>query len=282
MTDDNLDPFRLAERDTRQWTAALKVRAVDIFRKYTTATVVKLVVGTVLSAIVAAVVLPWIAGAVAAISITALAVAVVYTTKLLKAKDSDLRWQTIHNVRLKQQVLELEDAGDRAAVALIEGRSQLTKVRPIELRQSVWYLQSAYRIEQANAQVPAILQRQASQPPDLSSVKRRISGRVDKIAEGEARVQSLCVPEAVDLLIAAKEAARTREQRQSAALAADRAARQNRRQGKTPSPASAGLAFRVESTAGRPAVTEIQPQLTPEQIACGETRTPPAAAGEAA
>jgi hypothetical protein len=191
-----------------------------------------------------------------------------------------VRWRTIENMRLKQKVLELEDAGDRAAIALLQGRGPITKVRPIELRQAVWYLRAAYIHERGSENVPAVQQRQAPQPPNLSKAQQRVAVRAAELAEGEARVQSLSVPEAVDLLIAAEDAERSRAQRQADARAADLAARGNYRRGIMPSPRYPGHEVRIQVGPNGPGPVTVRPRVTPERIARGEQR--PASSDEAA
>jgi hypothetical protein len=277
MSDANINPLKEAGADLQKYGGRLKHWVIDRFRRYGTATLLKVTLPSLGAAGLAVIELPLFVGMAAAVAIIALVAYAVYATRLMKRLEASYRWAWISNNRLELENLKLQDAGDRMVLAVVgeaQDRRQVTRLRPLELRSALGYLRSKYITEMSQQQFPrsAVCRQQSASPPDLRPVRNRIKVREAKLKEGEALVQSLAVPEIVSSRMAAEEATRSRKQIEDDALAADRAARENARQGRTASPSSPGLALQVQVSAnGDRSVQHVRAPLTPEQIARGES-----------
>lgn len=287
---DNVDPIAFAEKELqariRQWAQ----RAADFGFRYVTLGLIKVLGPTVVAAVLAVVSFPAAAAVACVLAFALLAAHAVYATRLLKRQDSQLRWAWVANYRLRQRALALQIATDNATLALLGERSQPSgpyQRTPQELRAAVAFLNrklhdAESRAEAAEAVKPGkatdaqrrTLRRAdaapAASPPDMKPIKARREARRAEYAEMEATIQSLATPGDVERAKAAEEATRTRRERQDAATAADKEARERNRRGQTPTAEKPGQTFQVGMKPnGEREVSTRQGSLTPEQIARG-------------
>jgi hypothetical protein len=213
-------------------------------------------------------------GVFAGVAFGTLIVYCVFLTRKLRRMDAERRWNWVGMQRLKQENTRAEAEIDQATLLLLGDRGSIGRVRSQQLREAIGYVRSRYALEQAE-------QRRLSTPPshrstapvrqpDTAPIIRRLERRRAEIAEAEASIQSYADRDSVDRAMQAEVATRTRRQIQDDAIAADRAARENARSGRTASPASAGIAMQIKvGLNGSRDVTTGTPPPTPEQIASG-------------
>lgn len=215
-------------------------------------------------------------GAFAGVAFATLIVYCVFLSRKLRRMDAERRWNWVGMQRLKQENIRAEAEIDQATLLLLGDRSSIGRVRSQQLREAVGYVRSRYALEQTEQRrlptPPSHRSTSAIKQPDTAPIIRRLGRRKAEIAEAEARIQSYADRDSVDRAMEAEVATRTRRQIQDDAIAADRAARENARRGRTASPASAGIAMQVKvGLNGSRDVRNGTPPPTPEQIASGRT-----------
>src|SRR6187551_803618 len=88
----DLDPYALAEKEARRFVTRVWHRVVDFGKTYTTVALLKTLGLVVVAAIAAALNFPAVAVVIVVVALLAQTVYSIYTTKLLKAQDGELRW----------------------------------------------------------------------------------------------------------------------------------------------------------------------------------------------
>ena len=274
MSDLDLNPMHDAKEELGKLTSRLRNRANDWFRAHTTWALVKVMIVGLLGAGAVVEKSSWLVGAFAGVAFATLIVYCVFLTRKLRRMDAERRWNWVGMLRLKQENIRLQAEIDQATLFLLGERPAIGRVRSPQLRAAAAYLQSRYIVQQAAQGALPAHRRSAPavKKPDAAPIIRRLKQRQAEVAEAEARIQSYADRDSVDRAMEAEEATRTRRQIQDDAIAADRAARENARRGRTASPQSAGIAMQVRlGINGDRDVKASAPPPTPEQIAAGES-----------
>lgn len=276
MSDLGLDPMQDAKEELGKVARRLRRRAIDWFKAHATWALVKVTILGLVAAVAIAMRFQWLIGAFAGVAFAALIVYCVFLTRKLRRMDAERRWNWVGMQRLKQENIRAEAEIDQATRLLLGDRGSIGRVRSQQLREAIGYVRSRYALEQAEQRrLPTSPSHRPAPPikqPDTAPIIRRLERRKAEIAEAEARIQSYADRDSVDRAMEAEAATRTRRQIQDDAIAADRAARENARRGRTASPASAGIAMQIKVglNGSRNARTGTPPP-TPEQIASGRT-----------
>ena len=294
MSQDQLDPLKLAEDESRQFLRRQLDRLSDLSARYVTVALLKVLGPSIAAAVLAVIALPETAAVVVVVALTLLVVYSVNATRLLKRKDAELRHAWIANKRLQQHQMEHEIATDAVILELMGERTQRPapfRWVPPELRSAVAYL--THRLHQAESNVEALeaviagratdahrrtakrVERRRIAPPKgpaVEPVRKRKEAREAERAALEAEIQSLALPLDVERAMQAEQANRTARERRDAAVKADQAARERARRGLRPTAEEGEQTLVVGVTPnGANDVRTGRRRLTPEQIARGES-----------
>ena len=293
-----VDPFAPASADARRLTRRARDRLVDFGRTYLTVALLKSTGLAVLAVVASALNLPVVAAVLITIALFVLVVYAVYSTKLLKAQDRELRWAYAHGKRVKQQVIDARIAQDTATLVLLGERHPPSPFRGAssELRSAVTILHHRLRQAEERAEVAEAVrdgraddeqrrrlkhlqrldrQDRPSQLPPVEPIKaRRLARRAERDLL-ETEIQSLATADDIDRAMRTEEvqgARANQRERQEAARKADQAARDRVRGGRTataPTPEQS-----MTMSLGANGATDVRNnagEATPEQIARGET-----------
>lgn len=276
---EDMDPLELAREDATRVAKRWRRRVADWGRAHLTLALVKVAIPSLVSVALAVVVFPWFVAGLVAVTIAGLLVHGYCLTQLLKRKDAALRWAWVANKRIQQQGLTQEDAVDLAVLTIVgeikDLRRSFHSSVARELLAAVRYRQAlaAHAEQAARPQPPRAAARSDGPPakPALELVRRRMDVRAAKASELEAEIQSYASPETVDLAMKAEEAKRSRREVEDAAMAADKAARENVRAGRQPTSDRQRIAMKLGIRAnGETDVRRADLKATPEQVARGE------------
>lgn len=294
-----MNPFDEATRDAKKHLTRARYRAEDFASKYLTAALIKVTLPSVATAVLGVIFLPLAVGVASAAVIVVLIVYAVFSTRLLKRKDSELRHAWIANKRIQQHGLEQRIAVDNAILQLLgerPGQRSFRHVTP-ELRSTLAHVRREVRdararaaaAEAVNAGTATDAQRRAlkrfqrggaptpAKPPKPEPIRKRRDAHVAKRARLESEIQALASHDDIRKAMTAKEVAgarRTERDRQDAAVKADKAARDRIRRGKRPTTEEPEhvIDLRTQPNGDRD-VSRGSRELTPEQIARGDART---------
>jgi hypothetical protein len=292
----DLDPYALAEKEARRFVTRAWHRGVDFGKTYTTAALLKTLGLAVVAAIAAALNFPVVAIVVVLAALLAQTVYAIYTTKLLKAQDGELRWAYVAGKRVQQRELEARIALETATLALMgkhEMGGRLRSASP-ELRSALAFHRHRLRLAEERAEAAEAVNegtatdaqrrrlksvrrdRQPAPPkgPAVGPIKARREVLEAERVVLEAEIQSL--PTASDIAAAMKTeevegTRRTKRERQDAARKADQAARERVRAGMAPTAPVQESVVSVELSAnGDRRVGMEKGRPTPEELADGE------------
>ena len=291
----DLNPLVPARQDAEKIVRRAVYRIVDFGKTYVTVSLVKQILVAVVALVAAALNFPAFAIVLVGVVIVSHCVYAVYTTKLLKDQDREVRWAWIGGKRVEQREVAAKIAMDTVTLALLGERHTPGRLRaaPPELRSALAV--HHHRLRQAEARADAAeavrdgsatdAQRRALKrfqrstapspkgPPVEPIVRRREALEAQRTAL-EAEIQSLSTADNIAKAMESEEvqgARRTRRELQQSARKADQAARDRVRAGNEPTAESGGSIIKLtkKPNGNRDASPRSAP-LTPEEIARGE------------
>lgn len=276
----NFDPLRAAEAEARGWLKRARERLVDWGWKYVTLSLAKVVLPGVGAVALAIVALPAFAAAACCVVIALLVIYAVYATRLLKRADAELRWAWIANKRLHQRNLDQQIATDRVTLELMGERGDQRDGKPYravpqDLRSALAHVRGrlAEARRASHPQPPGAAVRAPGVPggPAIAPIKARLAAREAEHVALKAQIESLATPSDIEQAMKAEDAERTKRERQDAATAADRDARDRVRRGMSATTPEPGQTIRLGiKPNGERDVRTGRGRPTPEQIARGE------------
>lgn len=297
----NLNPLELAEKDAKKRLKRAWHTVQDFFKTFTTATLLKMLTGSVVSIALAIINFTAFAAIAVAVVIGVLSVALIYSTKIIKDQDRENRWAYVAGKRVQQDNLDAQIAMDTVTLALMGERHAPNGMRRAsrDLQEALAYYQHRLSLAEQRADAAEAVnagnasdaqrralkrfQREDAQPPKGPAVEPIKARRVSRDAERkalEAEIQSLATAEDIDAAMKTDEvegARRTRRERQDAARKADQAARERVRLGRAATAREPASRFDLRMHAnGHRDVSMPPPEPTPEQIARGEAQPDPA------
>jgi hypothetical protein len=291
----DLNPLIPARQDAEKIAKRAWYRLVDFAKTYLTAALIKSLGLAVVALAAAALNFPGFAFAIVAVAIAGLSVFAIYSTKLLKAQDREVRWAWIDGKRVEQREIGAKIAVDTVILALMGERHAPGRLRNAapELRSALAFHQHRLRQAEARAEVAEAVkegtatdvqrralkgfQRSTGAPPQgpaVEPIKRRRDALEAERAALEAEIKSLSTAENIAKAMDAEEvkgARRTKRERQDAARNADQAARDLARAGKDPTAETRGMVINLAMKPnGDREVSHDTTPPTPEQMARGE------------
>jgi len=275
----NIDPLAAAEAEARGLYQRIKARIVDWGWKYVTLSLAKVVLPGLGAIALAIVALPAFAAAACCVVIALLVTYAVYSTRLLKRVDAELRWAWIASKRLEQRNLDQQIATDRAILEIMGERGDHRDWKPYravpqDLKSAMAHVRG--RLAEAGRasrpQPPGAATRAPAVPsgPAIAPIKARLAAREAERAALSAEIESLATPGDIEQAMKAEDAERTKRERQDAATAADREARDRVRRGLSATTPEAGQTIRLGVKPNGDRDMSTRPgSPTPEQIAQG-------------
>lgn len=255
---------------------------IDRGRRYASVTLLKIGLGGLAAAVLAAISLPILAAVACGVAVVLALWFGVYAYKLFDRERTTRQWAFVQGKRAQQQTLDAEQRADEAVLAIMgkpEDARLRVGARPRELVQALAVVR--YRSAQAHAaqfpQPASAAQHSPAAPkePDLAPVRARISKRKAEREALEAEIQALAAPGDIEAAMLAEEKRTHAQSAHESAHQASQAARERTRRGQTATSPSAGISMSMKiDPRGTRDVRSVPPQPTPEQIARGLAEPP--------
>lgn len=262
------------EADAQKWWGRFRRWATDIAIDHLPASVAWPIGAALVSAVGAAIVLPALVAIGCTISLAVAAISVYYSRRRMHSERRARAWSDVARLKLAADLRERENDLDRA-VLLVAGdrsaRSGRRVPRPPELRQALAMLSYKQR-EAENANKPrskgaASRQPAPPRPVDVKAIERRMEVRSAEVDAIRAEMEALAVPGDPEIAESARESRKEFNAVRTAALRADREARELNRRGAQATNREGTIGFEIAFHPNGNREVSRTSRPTPEQLA---------------